>query len=291
MQSESWDPHRWPEAAAGDTGSDISVLAGAAGRHGRGELRLGARVFPLRRWMARRHAVVGAEVAVTARLLDQLPVSPTVVIVVAPGVAVGGVINELLAAAHGMLDRAPGPLTLGIASPEPVRAGTAGRLAMYNLHLDALPEAVVESVAAGRRCGLVTVHGNCVLLLQAFVPVSASAVVAASPARGVPVRVDGRWGLTEASSPADTFEISDDGSTLREALAWKPRANVVAHGGTRSVSLPESWRGRCSLDHATVRRLATLSRNAAVTAGRPLTLDVALGRRAPVVLRCRPTRA
>ena len=161
---------------------------------------------------------------------------------------------------------------------------------MYNQHLDALPEAIVECVAAGRRCGLVTVHGNCVLLLQPFVPVSASAVVTASPARGVPVRVDGRWGLTEASSPADTFEISADGSTLREALAWKPRANVVAHGGTRSVSLPESWRGRYSLDRATVRRLATLSRNAAVTAGRALTLDVALGRRSPFVLRCRPTK-
>ena len=294
MQSESWDPDRWPEAAVGGAGSDISVLAGTpTGRHGRGELRLGARVFPLRRWMARRHAVVGAEVAVTARLLDQLPVCPTVVIVVAPDVAADTVVVELLAAAHGMLPadhHTAGALTLGIASPEPVRAGTAGMLAMYNQHLDALPEAIVESVAAARRCGLVTAHGNTVLLLQPFVPVSASAVVAASPARGVPVRVDGRWGLTEASSPADTFEISDDGATVREDLAWKSHANVVAHGGTRSVSLPESWRSRYSLDRATVRRLATLSRNAAVTAGRPLTLDVALGRRAPVVLRCRPTR-
>jgi len=292
VQSESWDPDRWPEAAEGDTGSDISVLAGALGGHG--ELRLGARVFPLRRWMARRHAVVGAEVAVTARLLEALPVSPTVVIVVAPDVAVDGVVTDLLAAAHGMLPEpgeAPGSLTLGVASPEPVRAGTAGRLAMYNQHLDALPEAIVECVAAARRCGLVTAHGNAVLLLQPFVPVSASAVVAASPVRGTPVRVDGRWGLTEASSPADTFEISADGSTVREALAWKPQANVVAPGGTRSVNLPASWRSRASLDRGTVRRLATLSRNAAVTAGRPLTLDVALGRRAPVVLRCRPTRA
>jgi hypothetical protein len=279
----------------GDTGSDISVLAGAGtGRHGRGELRLGARVFPLRRWMARRHAVVGAEVAVTARLLDQLPVSPTVVIVVAPDVAVSTVVDELVPAAHGMLpacESEPGPLTLGIASPEPVRAGTAGRLAMYNQHLDALPEAIVECVAAARRCGLVTAHANAVLLLAPFVPVSASAVVTASPVRGVPVRVDGRWGLTEASSPADTFEVGDDGATVREALAWKPHANVVAHGGTRSVSLPPGWRCRSSLDRATVRRIATLSRNAAVTAGRPLALDVGLGRRAPVVLRCRPTRA
>jgi hypothetical protein len=294
MRAPDGLPNRPAADIGSDVGSDISVLAGVpADRDGRGALRLGARVFPLRRWMARRHAVVGAEVAVTATLLDQLPTSPTVVIVVAPGVAAATVVDQLLPAAHGMLT-APGEtgaLTLGIASPDPVRSATAGTLAMYNQHLDALPEALVEAIAAGRRCGLVTPHGNCVLLLQPFVPATASAVVHASPDRRVPVRIDGRWGLTEATSPADTFEVPADGSTIRETLAWKPDAHVVAPGGTRSVSLPVSWRYRYSLGRATVRQLAALSRDAAVTAGRPLTLDIALGAQAPVVLRCRPARA
>jgi hypothetical protein len=274
-----------------DVGSNISVLAGASA--GRGALRLGARIFPLDAGPARRHAMVGAEVAVTASLLGRLPTVPTVVIVVAPGVAADAVVDRLLPAAHGMLfppDADPGPLTLGIASPDPVRSATAGTLAMYNQHLDALPEALVEAVAAGRRCGLVTAHGNCVLLLARFVPATASAVVHASPARDVPVRIDGRWGLTEASSPADTFEVPADGSAIVEKAAWKPTAHVVAHGGTQSVSLPVSWRYRYSLDRATVRELASLSRAAAVTAGRALTLDVALGGHGPVVLRCRPAR-
>jgi hypothetical protein len=276
-----------PNRPTADVGSDISVLAG---RDGHGSLRLGARVFPLSRWMARRHAMVGAEVAVTATLLDQLPTSPAVVIVVAPGVAADTVVDQLLPAAHGML-ATPGALTLGIASPDPVRSATAGTLAMYNQHLDALPEALVEAVAAGRRCGLVTAHGNCVLLLQPFVPATASAVVHASPDRRVPVRIDGRWGLTEATSPADTFEVPADGSTIRETLVCKPDAHVVAPGGTRSVSVPVSWRYRYSLGRATVRQLAALCRDAAVTAGRPLTLDIALAAQAPVVLRCRPARA
>lgn len=286
MQSEMRASDELPAAGVG---SNVSVLAGASS----GTPRLGARVFPLDGRLARRHAVVGVEVAVTASLLDQLPTGPAVVIVVAPGVAADAVVDRLLPAAHGMLSPSgadPGPLTLGIASPDPVRSATAGTLAMYNQHLDALPEALVEAVAAGRRCGLVTAHGNCVLLLQRFVPATASAVVHASPARDVPVRVEGRWGLTEASSPADTFEVPADGSAIVETVAWKPAAHVAAHGGTQSVSLPVSWRYRYSLGRATVRELASLSRGAAVTAGRALTLDVALGGPGPVVLRCRPAR-
>jgi hypothetical protein len=276
-------------------GSNISVLAGQDD----GTPRLGARVFALERWMARRHAVVGAEVAVTASLLDLLPTSPTVVVAVAPDVSVGTVMDRLLPAAHSMLpaggtsgdtDGDTGPLTLGIASPGQPRSATAGPLAMYNLHLEALPEAVVEAVAVARRRGLVTAHGNAVLLLQPFVPATASAVVQASPVRTVPVRIDGRWGLTEASSPADTFEVPADGGTIVERLAWKENAQVVADGGTHSVRLPVSWRYRYTLTRATVRRLATLARDAAVAAGRALTLDVAVGTTATVVLRCRPTR-
>jgi hypothetical protein len=282
-------------------GSNISVLTS----EGDGTPRLGARVFPLERWMARRHAVVGAEVAVTASLLGLLPASPTVVMVVAPDVTVGAVVDRLLPAACGMLpagdsgsdtstDTGTGTgtasLTLGVASPHPVRSATAGPLAMYNQHLEALPEALVEAVAVARRRGLVTAHGNAVLLLQPFVPATASAVVQASPARTVPVRIDGRWGLTEASSPADTFEVPADGDTISERLAWKPDAQVVADGGTHSVRLPVSWRYRYTLTRETVRRLATLARDAAVAAGRSLTLDIALGAQATVVLRCRPTR-
>lgn len=299
MQSEMRAPDEWPTGSAAeagtdhgtDRGTDISVLADALPEREGPALRLGARVFPLRRWMARRHAVVGAELAVTASLLDQLPTGPTVVIVVAPEVAADTVVDQLLPAAHGMLTQhgpPTGALTLGVASPEPVRSGTAGKLAMYNQHLDALPEALVEAVAAGRRCGLVTAHGNCVLLLQHFVPATASAVVHVSPARHRPVRIDGRWGLTEVSSPADTYEVPADGTTISEKLAWKPTAHVVARGGTHTVSLPVSWRYRYSLGRGTVRRLAALARNAAVTAGRPLSLDVALGTHGPVVLRCRP---
>jgi hypothetical protein len=277
--------HEWSHGQDAEHDSDVSVLASTP------SLRLGARVFPLKRWMARRHAVVGAEIGVTASLLDQLPVGRSVVIVVAPEVEADAVVDQLLPAAHGMLapdEYGSGALTLGITSPEPVRSGTAGELAMYNLHLEALPEALVEGVAAGRRCGLTTVHGNCVLLLQRFVPATASAVVHAHPDRGRAVRVDGRWGLTEASSPSDTFEVPAGGGQIRERLAWKPTAHVVAHGGTHTVSLPASWRYRYSLGRGTVRQLATLSRNAAVTAGRPLSLDVAVAASGPVVLRCRP---
>jgi len=275
-----------------DGDPDIFVLSGARDWTGGSVLRLGARVFPLRHWMARGHATVGAEVAVTASLLGRLPSGPTAVIVVAPDVPVFSVVDQVLPAAHGLLTerRAPtGSLTLGVASPRPVRSGTAGRLAMYNQHLETLPEALVECVAAARRCGLVTAHGNCVLLLQHFVPTTASAVVHASPDRRRPVRVDCRWGLTEMSSPADTFEVPVDGAIV-ETLACKPTAHVVAPGGTHTVRLPAGWRNRYSLGQETVRRLAALSREAAVTAGRTLSLDVAMGAHGPVVLRCRPTR-
>ncbi len=294
MQSETRAPEGWPNEPRAVTGPDgdpdIFVLADAQEEQ-RG-LRLGARVLPLRRWMAGRHATVGAEVAVTASLLDRLPTGPTAVIVVAPDVPVFSVVDQVLPAAHGMLagtQAQAGSLTLGVASPRPVHPGTAARLAMYNQHLEALPEALVECVAAARRCGLVTAHGNCVLLLQRFVPAGASAVVHASPARRRPVRVDCRWGFTETSSPADTFEVPADGP-VTEKLAWKPTAHVVAPGGTRTVHLPVRWRDRYSLGLETVRRLAALSRDAAVATGRPLSLDIAMGTRGPVVLRCRPTR-
>jgi hypothetical protein len=295
VQSEVRAPDEWPHGQATQRGSDISVLAATPAERVGGPtgLRLGARVFPLSRWMARRHALVGAEVGVTASLLDQLPVAPTVVLVVAPEVEVGGMVEQLLGAAHGMLtSHRPGSaLTFGVATPGPVRAGSAAKLVMYNQHLEALPEALVEAVAAGRRCGLTTAHGNCVLLLQPFVPATATAVVHAHPDRRRAVRVDGRWGLTEARSPADTFEVPADGGTIRERLAWKPTAHVIAHGGTHTVSLPVAWRYRYSLGRATVRQLASLSRNAAVAAGRPLALDIALAATGPVVLRCRPANS
>ncbi|OLF17376.1 hypothetical protein [Actinophytocola xanthii] len=296
MQSEVRAPDEWPHGQVIQRGSDISVLAATRSERvgGRAGLRLGARVLPVGRWMARRHALVGAEVGVTASLLDQLPVAPTVVIVVAPEVEVDDVVEQLLTAAHGMLTLhcpTSGPLTLGVANPDPVRAGSAGKLVMYNQHLEALPEALVEAVAAARRWGLTTAHGNCVLLLQPFVPATATAVVHAHPDRHRAVRVDGRWGLTEAQSPADTFEVPADGGAIREQLAWKPTAHVTADGGTHIVSLPVAWRYRYSLGRATVRQLASLSRNAAVTAGRPLSLDVALASTGPVVLRCRPANS
>lgn len=287
MQSEVRVPDEWPhDDQAAEHDSDVSVLIG--GEH---TLRLGARVLPLRHWMARRHAMVGAEVGVTASVLDQLPLRPAVVIVVEPDAEVDTVVAELLTAALGMLggdEHEPGALTLGITSPVPVRSGTAGGLAMYNLHLDSLPEALVEAVTAARRCGLITMDGNCVLMLQRFVPATASAVVHVHPDRRRPVVVDGRWGLTEASSPADVFEVPPDGGPIRERLAWKPTAHVVADGGTHSVALPASLRYRYSLGRATVRQLAELSLDAAVTTGRPLSLDVALTPAGPVVLRCRP---
>lgn len=285
MQSELRAPSGPPNEPTADPGSDISVLAGVPDG-----LRLGAQIFPLKRWMARRQAVVGAEIAVTASLLDHLPTSPSVVVVVAPDIAADAVVEPLLQAAHGMLElrEHAAAVTVGVASPAPAPPGSAGALSMYNQHVDALPEALVEAVAAGRRCGLTTPQGNCVLLLQRFVSAIASAVVHASPDHAVPVRIDGRWGLTEVSSAADTFEVPADGVTVREKLAWKPTAHLIACGGTHTVNLPVSWRYRYSIGRGTVRQLAALSRNAAVVAGQPLSLDIALTARGPVLLRCRP---
>lgn len=254
----------------------------AAGRAG---MRVGARLFPLDRWMARQRAVVGDEVAVTAGLLDQLPVVPAMVVVVAPEVPAPSIVDELVHGLRGLLDRAT---TVNVACPLPTEPGPAGGLSMYNQHVDALPEALVEAVAAGRRCGLTTVTGNCVLLLQPFVPAIASAVVHASQNPGTPVRIDGRWGLAERRSAADTFEVPADGVTVHGILATKPTASLAAAGGTHTVAMPDSWQQRYSIGKDTVRGLAALSRNAAVAAGTRLSLDIVLGDRGPVVLRCRP---
>lgn len=289
MQSQLRATQGRPDEPGPDQGSDISVLA--AGQDDETGMRLGARVFPLQRWMSRRVGVVGTEVAVTAALADLLPTSQTIVVVVAPDVEMASVVEPTLLAVAGMLDLHPSdtPVTVGVASPAPVRPGSAGSLSMYNQHLDALPEALVEAVAAGRRCGLVTTQGNTVLLLQRFVTATASAVVHVSPDRSVPVRIDGRWGFTEARSAADTFEVPADGETVREKLAWKPTAHLVACGGTHTVSLPVSWHYRYSIGRGTVRQLAAMSRNASVVAGQPLSLDIALGAGGPAVLRCRPS--
>lgn len=261
--------------------AEITVLAAA-----RGALRAGVRVFTLGRWMARRPAIVGDEIAVTARLLDQLPVAPAVVVAVAPDVAVQSCVDELLPGVRGMLGTF-GTLTVNVACPGPTVPELAGVLAMYNQPADALPEALVEAVAAGRRCGLTTAGGNCVLLLQQFVPAASSAVVHASPYRTTPVHVDGRWGLTERWSAADEFVV--DAAGVRETLAWKPTASVAAAGGTHTVAMPDGLRRQGSLSRDTVRHLAAMAKDAAVTAGRRLALDIALGEHGPVVLRCRPS--
>ena len=268
-------------STAPPTEAEITVLAAA-----RGALRAGIRVFTLGRWMARRPAVVGDEVAVTARLLDQLPVVPAVVVVVAPGVAVQSCVDDLLPGVRGMLGTL-GAFTVNVACPGPTAPDMAGVLAMYNQPVDALPEALVEAVEAGRRCGLTTADGSCVLLLQRFVPGDASAVVHASPHRTTPVHVDGRWGLTDRWSAADEFVV--DGARVRETLAWKPTASVAAAGGTHTVATPEKLRRQGSLPRDTVRQLAAMAKDAAVTAGRRLVLDIVLGEHGPVVLRCRPS--
>lgn len=286
MQSELELPAERSGGAPPELDSEVTVLATA-----QAGMRLGARIFPLKRWMARRRGMVGAEVAVTASLLDQLPTSPAIVVVVSPGVGPESVVDQLRPAVRGMLGldgRDDRTVTVGVACPAPVTPGSAGGLSMYNQHVDALPEALVEAIAAGRRCGLTTPNGNCVLLLQRFVPPTASGVVHVSPDRSVPVLIDGRWGLTEDRSAADTFEVPADG-TVRRSLAWKPTASLSAGGGTHTVPLPTSWRNRYSMNRSTVRQLAALSRNAAVAVGHSLSLDIALEGRGPVVLRCRPS--
>jgi hypothetical protein len=260
--------------------ADITVLAAD-----RGTLRPGARLFPLDRWMARHPGVFGDEVVVTARLRDHLPGTPSVVVVVASGAAPESFVDEPLPGLPGMLG-ATGPLTVSVTCPMRTEHAVASVLSMYNQHPDALPEALVEAVAAARRCGLLTLTGNVVLLLQRFVPAAASAVVHASPSRGTPVRIDGRWGITERLSEADTFEV--DGTTVSETLAWKPTASLAATGGTSTVPVPDGWRR--SIGQETVRELAAMARGAAVAANTRLTLDIVLGDGGPVVLRCRPSK-
>lgn len=269
-------------------GSDIAVLAGRDDEHPTA-LRAGAMVLPLDRRVARRSAVVGLEVAITASLVELLPAPPTAVVVVPSEVDFSSVVEQVRRVACGLLELDDGMLTVGVACPEPVSPGTAGDLCLYNVDVEALTEALVESVATAQRGNLTTLHGNHVLLVQRFAPPKASAVVYACPNRKLPVRISGRWGLTEGSMPADMFEVAADGRGVREQLAWKPTANMSAHGGTHTVDLSVRCRYQSSLSRDSVLRLAAQARNAAVAVGHPLCLDVAMYSDAPVVLRCRPT--
>jgi hypothetical protein len=253
---------------------EAEVIVLAAG------LRAGVRIVPLTRSLARRPSVVGAEVAVTAGLVDRLPLARSVVVVVPPEIPASSCVVPPAATLPGAV------LTVTVTRPSPSRHGPGGTLSMYNQHADALPEAFVEAVAAARRCGLVTPVGNVVLLLQEFVPAVASAVVRATADT---VRIEGRWGLPEHRSPADTFDVPADGVTVHETLASKPTASLAAAGGTHTVAVPDKWQRRFSLGRETIRRLAALSREAAVAAGMALSLDIVLGDRGPVVLSCRPS--
>ncbi|MFL6122739.1 hypothetical protein [Actinophytocola sp.] len=253
---------------------EAEVIVLAAG------LRTGIRIVPLTRSLARRPAVVGAEVAVTARLVDQLPLARSLVVVVPPEIPASSCVLPPVAL--------PGAaVTVTVTRPSPAPHGPGGTLSMYNQHAEALPEAFVEAVAAARRCGLVTPVGNVVLLLQEFVPTVASAVVRATADT---VRIEGRWGLAEQRSAADVFEVSADGP-VSETLARKPTASLAAAGGTHTVPMPDERQHRSSLGQGTIRQLAALSREAAVTTGLALSLDIVLGDREPVVLRCRPSTA
>jgi hypothetical protein len=217
-----------------------------------------------------------------------LPVSPAVVIAVNPEVAVAPLAGEILDLAGGMLDLT-GPLTVGVASPDPVPSGGASGMSLFNLAVEAVPEALVECVATGRRYGLTTRGGSCVLLLQRFAPATSSAEVYASPNPDHPVRISSRWGLPEngeVNATSDVFEVAAD--QVRHTLAGKPTASVTAPGGTRTVRLPAHRRHRYSLSRTAVSGLAALARDAARAVGRPLSLDVALVADAPVVVRCRP---
>lgn len=253
--------------------SIASVTVLAAGH------RSGARILPLDPALAHRPGVVGAEVAVTAGLVAQLPFARSVV----------AVVPSTLPAESCVLPVYLGDaVTITVTRPTPARPGPGGTLSMYNVHTSALPEAFVEAVAAARRCGLVTSTGNVVLLVQAFVPATASAVVRAWPDPSAPVHIDGRWGLAEQRSAADTFEVPARGP-VRETLALKPTASVAAAGGTHTVTTPTEDQQRPSLDRATIQRLAVVSRRAAATAGVALSLDFVLGEGGMTVVRCRPS--
>jgi hypothetical protein len=270
----------WEDDVAGETTrgnegpahGEAEVIVLAAG------LRTGVRIVPLTRSLARRPAVVGAEVAVTASLADRLPLARSVVVVVPPEMPASSCVLPPVAL--------PGAaVTVTVTRPTPAPHGPGGTLSMYNQHAEALPEAFVEAVAAARRCGLVTPVGNVVLLLQEFVPTTVSAVVRATEDA---VRIEGRWGLAEQRSAADTFEVPANGP-VSETLARKPTASLAAAGGTHTVAMPDEWQRRSSLGPDVIHRLATLSRDAALTAGMPLSLDIVLGNREPLVLRCRPS--
>jgi hypothetical protein len=251
--------------------ASVTVLAAGLGS--------GARIFPLDPALADRPAVVGAEVAVTAGLVSRLPFARSVVAVVPPSLPAEACLLPV-----SLCDA----MTITVTRPTPARPGPGGTLSMYNLHASALPEAFVEAVAAARRCGLVTSVGNVVLLVQEFVPATASAVVRASPDPSSAVYIDGRWGLAEQRSAADTIVVRADGA-VRETLALKPTASVAAAGGTHTVTMPLPLQQRCSLDRATIRELAAQSRAAAETAGVALSLDYVLGAEGPVAVRCRPS--
>jgi hypothetical protein len=251
--------------------AEVTVLAAVDG----GRARVGARILPLTPALARRPGLVGAEVAMTARLADRLPFARSLVVVVPPDVPT---------ASCALLPVAGQALTVSVTCPSPVPHGPGGALSMYNQSPDALPEAFVEAVAAARRCGLMTAGGNVVLLVQEFVPALASAVVLAS---GDVVHIDGRWGLSEQRSAADSFDVS--GSTVESTLARKQTARLATGGGIQTVAMPDEWQHRSSLSRETIRAVAVLSRAAAATAGVALSLDFAIEDRGPAVLRCRPT--
>jgi hypothetical protein len=269
-------------------GSGVAVLAGRDDARPT-TLRTGAMVLPLDRRVAHRSGVVGVEVATTASLTDLLPTPPTAVVVVPSEVDFPSIAEQVGGVARGLLDPDDEMLTVGAACPSPVEPGSAGDLCLYNVHVEALTEALVESVAAAERGNLTTMHGNYVLLVQRFAPPKASAVVYASHHPKVPVRISGRWGLTEGRMPADVFEVAADGRAVREQLALKPTANMTAHGGTRTVDLSIRCRNQSSLSRTSVLRLAAQARAAAVAVGHPLSLDVAMYDESPIILRCRPS--
>jgi hypothetical protein len=278
-----WSTAEWASEGPPRPEAEVTVLATS----GAG-LQVGARLVPLTRALARQPSVFGAEVAVTASLLDQLPLARSVIVVIPPDIAAESCVDSLLPAAVGLVGGGHA-LTVTVTCPTPKQHGPGDTLALYNLHADALPEAFVAAVAGGRRRGLMTSTGNIVLSLQRFVPAIASAVVLASHDLTAPVRIDGRWGLAEQRSAADTFVVPADGVTVRATPARKPTASLAAAGGTRTVAMPITWQHRYSLGQDTIRQLAALSRDAAVTTGTPLSLDIVLGVRGPVVLRCRPS--
>src|SRR5688500_16106873 len=84
-------------------GSGIAVLAGRDDESPTA-FRTGAIVLPLDRWMARRSAMVGLEVAITASLVDLLPTPPTAVVVIPSEVDFSTVVEQVRVVARGLLD-------------------------------------------------------------------------------------------------------------------------------------------------------------------------------------------